>query len=114
PIFVSQRIEGRKQVKHLSPLDDGYIQLIINNLKEKLKVFTGVESHFDPCEAELELLSPPKQKGIAIKTNTPQATKLIGYHYNFKIKADAELLRIGYYTGFGEKGSQGFGCCEVK
>ena len=114
PVFVSQRIEGRKQAKHLSPLDDGYVQLIINNLKEKLKVFTGVESQFDASEAELELLSPPKQKGIAIKTNTPQATKLIGYHYNFKIRANAELLRIGYYTGFGEKGSQGFGCCEVK
>ena len=114
PIFVSQRIEGRKQAKHLSPLDDGYVQLIINNLKEKLKVFTGVESQFDANNAELELLSPPKQKGIAIKTNTPQATKLIGYHYNFKIRANAELLRIGYYTGFGEKGSQGFGCCEVK
>ena len=114
PVFVSQKIEGRKQSKYLSPVDDGYIQLIIDNLKEKLKLFTGVESQFDASKAELELISPPKQKGIAIKANTPQATKLIGYHYNFTIRADAELLRIGYYTGFGEKGSQGFGCCEVK
>ena len=114
PVFVSQKIEGRKQNKHLSPLEEGYTQLLINNLKEKLRIFTGVESTNEASEATLELLSPPKQKGIAIKTNTPQATKLVGYHYNFKIKADAELLRIGYYTGFGEKGSQGFGCCEVK
>ena len=114
PIFVSQKIEGRRQAKHLSPLDEGYTPLLINNLKEKLRVFTGIESTYDASEANLELQSPPKQKGIAIKTNTPQASKLIGYHYNFKIKADAELLRIGYYTGFGEKGSQGFGCCEVK
>ncbi len=114
PIFVSQKIEGRRQAKHLSPLDEGYTSLLINNLKEKLRVFTGFGSTYDASEATLELQSPAKQKGIAIKTNTPQASKLIGYHYNFTIKADAELLRIGYYTGFGEKGSQGFGCCEVK
>ncbi len=114
PIFVSQKIEGRKQAKHLSPIDEGYNRLIINNLKEKLRVFTGIEPAYNASDAGLELTSPPKQKGIAIKTNTPQATKLIGYHYNFRIKADAELLRIGYYTGFGEKGNQGFGCCEVK
>ena len=114
PIFVSQKIEGRKHAKYLSPADDGYLRLLIGNLKEKYKVFTGHESMFDENDAELELLSPPKQKGIAIKTNTPQATKLVGYHYNFTIKADADLLRIGYYTGFGEKGSQGFGCCEVR
>ena len=114
PIFVSQKIEGRKQARHLPPNEHGYIQLIINNLKEKLRIYTGIASTLDVQEASLELLSSPKQKGIVIKANTPQATKLISYHYNFKIKADPELLRIGFYTGFGEKGSQGFGCCEVK
>ncbi|RLD54679.1 MAG: CRISPR-associated endoribonuclease Cas6, partial [Bacteroidetes bacterium] len=33
--------------------------------------------------------------------------------YKFKIKAPKELLRLGYYAGFGEKNSMGFGCCEV-
>lgn len=114
PIFVSQKVEGRKQPKHLSPIDDGYAQLIVNDLKEKSMDFTGFEPAFDAASAVLELLSPPKQKGITIKTGTSQATKLIGYHYNFKIKANAELLRMGYYTGFGEKGSLGFGCCDIK
>ncbi|NEW82880.1 MAG: CRISPR-associated endoribonuclease Cas6 [Mariniphaga sp.] len=112
PVFVSSKIEGRKYAKYLSPTEDGYIQLVINNLKEKQRIFTGQESLFNTNDARMELLSPPKQKGITIKVGTPQETKLVGYHFNFKIKADATLLRMGYYCGFGEKGSQGFGCCE--
>jgi CRISPR-associated endoribonuclease Cas6 len=87
---------------------------MINNLKAKIKVFTGNESSFDVHNAVFELLSPPKQKGITIKVGTPQQSKLVGYQYNFKLKADSALLRMGYYTGFGEKNSMGFGCCEIK
>jgi CRISPR-associated endoribonuclease Cas6 len=113
PVFVSDRIEGQRYARYLAPDHKGYIQLMANNLKEKLKVFTGQESTFDTGNTTFTLLSQPRQKGITIKTGTPQQSKLIGYQYNFKIKADAALLRMGYYCGFGEKNSLGFGCCET-
>ncbi len=113
PLFVSGKVEGRQYAQHFSPDHEGYLPLMINNLKAKQKVFTGTESSFAIQDAALELLSPPKQKGITIKAGTPQQTKLVGYQYNFKLKADASLLRMGYYTGFGEKNSMGFGCCEM-
>lgn len=113
PIFVSYKIEGHRYAQYLAPDYDGYTQFIINNLKSKFKVFTGNESLFNAENATLKLLSPPKQKGITIKAGTPQQSKLVGYQYNFKIKADAALLRMGYFTGFGEKNSMGFGCCET-
>ena len=112
PIFVSRKVAGHKYAQYLSPNNEGYLELIINNLKEKHRIFTGLKYNSDDHDTELEILSPPKQKGIAIKVNTLQASKLVGYHYNFKIKADIELLRMGYYCGFGEKNSMGFGCCE--
>lgn len=90
-----------------------WIYKVINNLKENQKVFTGQESTFVAKDATFTLLSQPRQKGITIKAGTPQQSKLVGYQYNFKIKADAELLRMGYYCGFGEKNSLGFGCCET-
>jgi len=114
PIFVSDKVEGHRYAQYLAPDYDGYIQLMINNLKAKLRVFTGSESLFDVQHAALQLINPAKQKGITIKAGTPQQTKLVGYQYNFKLKADAALLRMGYYTGFGEKNSMGFGCCEIK
>ena len=113
PIFVSDKVEGHRYAQHFSPVYEGYLQLMINNIKVKYKVFTGKESLFDVQNAALQLLSPPKQKGITIKAGTPQQSKLIGYQYNFKLKADAALLRMGYYCGFGEKNSMGFGCCET-
>jgi len=113
PVFVSDRVEGYRYAQYLSPDYEGYIQLMISNLKEKLKVFTGQESSFNAQVATFTLLSQPRQKGITIKAGTPQQSKLIGYQYNFKIKADAALLRMGYYCGFGEKNSLGFGCCET-
>lgn len=30
--------------------------------------------------------------------------------YNFELEATAELIRIGYLAGFGEKNSLGMGC----
>jgi len=113
PIFVSDRVEGHRYAQYLAPDYDGYIHLMINNLKEKFNVYTGKESTYDAHNAALTLLSQSRQKGITIKSGTPQQSKLVGYQYNFKIKADKELLRMGYFTGFGEKNSMGFGCCET-
>jgi CRISPR-associated endoribonuclease Cas6 len=113
PIFVSDRVEGHRYAQYLAPDYNGYILHIVDNLKAKFRVFTGRESIFDAQNATFKLLSQPRQKGITIKTGTPQQSKLVGYQYNFKIKADAALLRMGYYCGFGEKNSTGFGCCET-
>ncbi len=113
PLFVSGKVEGCQYAQYFSPDYEGYAQMMINNLRVKYKVFTGSESLFNSQEVKLQLLSPPKQKGITIKAGTAQQSKLIGYQYDFRIKADASLLRMGYYTGFGEKNSMGFGCCEA-
>ena len=113
PIFVSDKVEGRKYAQYLSPDYSDYVSLLINNLKEKVKVYTKEESLFNKHEGLINLLSPPRQKGITIKSGTPQQSKLVGYQYNFKIKANKELLRMGYFCGFGEKSSLGFGCCEI-
>ncbi len=113
PIFVSGKVEGQKYAQYFAPQQEDYTRLIINNLKEKLKVYTGIEQLNPVQNSGIKLLSRSKQKGILIKTGTPQQTKLVGYQYDFKLKATKELLRIGYYCGFGEKNSMGFGCCEV-
>ena len=61
----------------------------------------------------MDILSKPKSRLITIKANTPHESKLRGYLFDFKIKAPAEVIKLGYYAGFGEKNSLGFGCCEV-
>ena len=36
-----------------------------------------------------------------------------GYLFNFELQGEPELLRLGYYGGFGRLNSQGFGCAEI-
>ncbi|PIY05025.1 MAG: hypothetical protein COZ21_04960, partial [Bacteroidetes bacterium CG_4_10_14_3_um_filter_31_20] len=45
--------------------------------------------------------------------NTPEETFLKGFLFDFKITAPHELIKIGYYAGFGKANSLGFGCAEV-
>lgn len=60
-----------------------------------------------------ELLSEPKSKLITIKSGTAEESQLRGYLYKFRLSAPVNLMRMGYYAGFGEKNSLGFGCGEV-
>ncbi len=112
PLLVSRMVPGEKYARYLSPDQPGYSEMILRNLEEKWKIYTcqplpgGKTTSF-------ELLSPFRKKGVLIKSGTPMETKLIGYLFRFRLTAPAPLLRLGYYTGFGEKNSMGFGCPDL-
>lgn len=114
PLLISFKLQEERYARYLSPSDPEYSILFFRNLKEKQIAFTGKTYDFDEKAGNLKLLSEPRKKGILIKAGTPMQSKLIGYQYEFRITAPAELIRLGYYTGFGEKNSMGFGCTEVK
>jgi CRISPR-associated endoribonuclease Cas6 len=119
-------IDGELRGETLSPLclskktDEGKIhfystaepeagEAIVNNLINKYNAFYG--KPFEGKTAyEWETLTEPRSKLITIKADSLQQTKIKGSLCKFRLKADNELLRIGYECGLGEKGSQGFGC----
>jgi len=113
PIVISLKKEKDRYAQYLSPEHPDYGELLIKNLKEKWKAFTKDQFDFDESGAIFRLLSPVYKKGITIKAGKPDQTKIVGYLFTFHLEAPAELLRIGYYAGFGEKNSIGFGCGEV-
>jgi len=114
PILISFLFPGDRYATYLSPEAEGYPVLFFRNLKEKYKTYFKKDFPFVEKEGILEVMSSPKKKGILIKAGTPFESKLIGYEYHFRITAPPELIRLGYYTGFGEKNSLGFGCGEVR
>ena len=61
---------------------------------------------------KLEVISEPKSKLVVIRSGTAQETKIRGYLFDFTITAPTSLIRTGYFAGFGEKNSLGFGCGE--
>ena len=113
PVVVSVRRDNGS-IEYVSPEREDYGGMLINNLKEKYlafydKAFEG-DHHF-----EFELLSPVKSRLITIKTNTPQMTKVKGFHYCFRLQADEALLQLMYEAGLGEKNATGFGMIgEIK
>lgn len=114
PLCISTK--GDNHAQYLHPAHEKYGQLIMANLLEKFRVMplavTGNEEavlHPDTDYA-FKLLSEPKSRLITIKAFTAQQTQVRGYEFKFQLTAPAAFQEIGYYGGFGEKGSLGFGC----
>lgn len=113
PICISEPVErnGKLTSQYLSPEDNGYEQRFFDNLREKyLSANEGAQKLTGNCK--LTVLHTPKSKLIIIKQGTPSESKVRGYNYDFEIEAPKELMEVGYYAGFGEKNSMGFGCIE--
>jgi CRISPR-associated endoribonuclease Cas6 len=112
PLFVDFLESGVKNKKHLSPNAENYSQIVSINLREKFRAFNGKEPDPEWEDVKIIPLDVPKPKTITIKTGTPQQTQIKAYNYNFKITGAPELIKVGYYGGFGGLNSQGFGCVE--
>ncbi len=112
PLYLSVKIKGRKNELFLSPEHPEYAQFFYENLHQKYKLLSGHDHPHDPLAGKFKLRSPVSQKGITIQAGTLSQTKLIGYQLRFRLQADPDLIRAGYYLGFGEKNHLGFGCCE--
>ena len=113
PMVLSLKTENERYARYLSPEEPGYGELLARNLKQKYKTIHGQEHPFDESMTRFRLLSPSRKKGILIKADTPQQSRIIGYLFDFSLEAPAELMEIGYYAGFGGKNGMGFGCGEV-
>ena len=121
PMIISKNTDpGQKYAKYLSPEETGYSDLLANNLvnkfvalAEKGHLYSNKRAEMDNVPINLSIVGSPRQKLIKIKADNASETFLKGFLFSFKLTAPVELIRIGYYGGFGEKNSLGFGCCEV-
>src|SRR5690606_30063572 len=96
-----------------------YGELLTQNLISKwtaraLVGIEGIEYSNQDLAYGFEPVGKIYKNGVLIKQMTPQETKLIGYSFEFILEAPEELHEVGYYAGFGNLNSQGFGCVEVK
>jgi CRISPR-associated endoribonuclease Cas6 len=112
PVVVSVGSEDNRHPRYASPDEEHYGQLIINNLKEKYRLFYQRPFEED-SDFKFELLSPPRSKLIRIKADTKEETRVRGFVFTFRLEADRELLKVMYEAGMGEKNAQGFGCVNM-
>lgn len=107
PVCVSQRREDNKLI-YLSPADSCYVQGLLTGLLARYKAYYGKEYEGE-VYCDFQVLNEPKPVLVKIKVGTPQQTFVKGYRYRFKARLPEDLMRIGYESGWGEKGAIGFG-----
>ncbi len=106
PICISHDDPEHKYAAYLSPLNERYKTLLLQNLLRKQQALQPVTSTAPPAALDMnvpfvfKLLSAPKARLLHIKE-----TKVKGYAFDFELTAPKELMRLGFLGGFGEKNS---------
>ena len=119
PVSISYQDGLRKTPAYLHPMEDRglFERQFLQNLVHKYEVYHGKNDRFTNLRdiGYLRILSNRKihSKLITIKEGGREETKVRGYLFDFEITAPPELIKIGYFAGFGEKGSQGFGFADI-
>ncbi|MEA4936717.1 MAG: CRISPR-associated endoribonuclease Cas6 [Paludibacter sp.] len=111
PVCITRHEPDSGRVIYESPDSQYARNALLMNLKNKYAAFHGHEFTGDDT-FEFTLLSSPASKLVSIKTGTPQQSKVRGYTFRFKLKADRKLLQVMYHSGLGEKNAMGFGCVK--
>lgn len=116
PMFLScSREDGGAD--YLSPEDRRFKRVFENNLIQRLMSFhtqlSLKELEDDFPAMEFELRSSPRKKGITLKALEAKPIKVIGYQFDFMLRAPVAIQELGYYGGFGSKNALGFGCVKV-
>ena len=119
PIVVSKpevNKHGKPRKKYLKPDEPDFETYFIKNLIAKYKTaktYNLIESIDLENTIQFRLLSDrPKMQGVRIKVHTPAETKVIGYAFDFWLKAPKELIRLGMLSGFGNENAMGFGATK--
>jgi CRISPR-associated endoribonuclease Cas6 len=109
PVCFSMKQEGEKYARYLSPLDNGYEELVKNHLIEKSKV-AGIALN---DEINIHFREPVHSKMIRIRPYTPEQTMVRGFKFSFRLVAPVELHQLIYNAGFGKKNATGFGWLDI-
>lgn len=109
PICISANQKGQEYADYLHPHDDKYADHFASNLVDKANAFYGYKE-YNTSQVKFTLLPGRirsklwRIKGIDVK----------GYLFQFNLQAPAELIELGYYSGFGvQNSSLGMGMCEI-
>ena len=111
PVCVSKRRDDGKS-DYLSPSDPSYVRGLLTGLLARYDAYYGKEYEGE-VYCDFQVLNEPKSVLVNIKAGTPQQTFVRGYRYRFKVSLPEPLMKIGYESGWGEKGAIGFGALGV-
>ncbi len=106
PITVYRTPEGERRFHYLNPWQEEFHELIKKNLVKKYELVYS-KSYREELEIEPVKVVEGYRKKILYRGTLIEAWE--GY---FKLRGDAEIIRLALEAGLGAKNSQGFGMVE--
>lgn len=117
PLVVKKLQANGRNYDYLSPTEQGYEQIFIDNLLSKytayLQYSDGAQMSTSQTTPAFKLLNAKQVRSKLITVKPAQNIRVRGYLFDFELTAPKELLQIGYFGGFGSNNAQGFGCVRV-
>ncbi|MGA1824541.1 MAG: CRISPR-associated endoribonuclease Cas6 [bacterium] len=98
---------------YLRPSDEGFSEAIKNNLIKKYTIAFGKDIKDSDLIFTLDHEFLERKRGKVTKNINFKGTNIIGFMAPFEASGSTKLIEIGYESGFGEKGSMGFGMVKV-
>jgi len=91
-----------------------FIDNLFKNIKRKYKLVNNKEfSGEENFEFHFDINYIARRKGKIRKNILFKDSRIIAMEAPFTLKADPDLIKIGYDCGFGDKNSEGFGMVEL-
>ncbi|WP_313165563.1 CRISPR-associated endoribonuclease Cas6 [Sedimentibacter sp.] len=106
PITTYSTLDN-KQTRFYNPFDKEFSQYTKNNLMHKYEAYYGKQ--LEDANFNIKPIGAIKESRINYK-----GFHILAYNCELEMEGSNELLRMAYDAGLGGKGSQGFGCIEVK
>ena len=117
PLVIGTQGKEERTCTYLSPTNPDYARLFLGNLQSKYQSYvtqvdaSEVAQHEVVPEFEFLKLTHPKPKLVAIKPR--QNIKFKGYLFDFRLTAPIEMIKVGFFGGFGRGCSYGMGMTRV-
>jgi CRISPR-associated endoribonuclease Cas6 len=103
-----QTADGRKKTYYYAPTEPEFGQLLLANLRRKVRVWTGEDIPEDNASFRPYRVSSRDQHVVLYK-----GTVIKGWSGLYELQAPEPYFRMALDAGLGAKNSQGFGCVEV-
>ncbi len=111
PAVFSKKViyNGKESPHFLRPDEEDYTLYFLKNISEKYKIYSGRGEDIVSPDMEMERTSEFKKHIRTVRVKGSPDNKIVGYKYEFKLKAPAEIHRMLWMSGIGVKNSFGFG-----
>lgn len=121
PLCIAEKTD--KWETYLEPGSENFQELFVKNICEKY--FTILEhpeyckllnvhlSQISGCHPEFKLIELHDSKLITLKDTGAKEIKVRGFKFSFTLNAPVEIIKLGYYGGFGVRNGQGFGYVDI-